>query len=135
MGGYVRGILFRLLLGGGDGFADAAYFEVEIGQAVLKVARSGVGTEGKLVFLDGLGGVVGAAVVDGELFVKVSEAIVIIGGGVVRDLGERRGGGRRDLRENSMGGEQRCGKEESGRGEKGFAGTQGHVCGFLSRTR
>ena len=80
----VGGILLHLILGRVHCLTDAAQLEVEIGQAILQVLRGGIGAEGELVLLDRLGGVVRAAVVDCHLLIEMGEAIVIVGGGVIR---------------------------------------------------
>ncbi len=85
----VVGVLVDLLLCGGDGFADAAELEVEVGEAILEEGGVGVGVEGELVLLDGLGGVVGAAGAGGHVLIEVGEAVVVVGGGAIGILGGR----------------------------------------------
>ena len=79
----VVGVFRSLVLCGGDGFADAAEAEVKVGEAVLERGGGWVGVEGELVLFDGLGGVVRAARVDGQVFVHVRKAVVEVGSGAV----------------------------------------------------
>ena len=80
---------FDLILRGGDGLFDAADLEVEVSETILHVGGVGVGGEGEFVLLDGLGGVVGAAGVDGHILIEMGEAVVIVGCGAIRGGGSR----------------------------------------------
>src|SRR5580692_6376557 len=80
----IVGVLGDLVLRGGDSFADASDFEVEVGETVLEELGVWVGVERKLVLLYGLGGVVRATCVDGHILVEVREPVVVIGGSTIR---------------------------------------------------
>jgi len=67
----IIGVASYLLLRCGDRLADAADLEVEVGEAILQHGRIRICAEGELVLFDGLGGVVGAASIGGQIFVEV----------------------------------------------------------------
>jgi hypothetical protein len=80
----VIGVTGDLVLCGGDCFANTADLEVEFGETVLDEVRGRVGGQSELVFLYGLSGVVRSTGIDGKIFIKVRQAVVIVGGRTIR---------------------------------------------------
>ena len=78
------GVLVDLLLGGGDGLADAAELEVKVGEAVLQQTELGSAFKRELVLLDRLAGVVRAAGAGRHVLVEMRETVVVVGGGAIR---------------------------------------------------
>ena len=79
VGSKVIGIFLDLILRSADGLANTADAKIRVGEPILQIFGGGIGVEGELVLFDGLGGVVGTAVVDSQLLIEVGKAIVVVG--------------------------------------------------------